>query len=134
VSWSTSPRASSVHWTPEFSKFQADRLGDQFPSIKCSVVGAVLQIRVNRLGDQFPSIKCSVVDAVPRLLTLCHICLLIFEKIFPVKVDVTRPPDGVSDGCMKSCAWQLCGHPLHGLRKGTINWYENSTALTVDNH
>jgi hypothetical protein len=50
-------------------------------------------------------------------LTLWHICLLFIETIFSVKVDMTRPPDGLSDGRMKSCAWQLYSRPLRGLRK-----------------
>ena len=66
-------------------KFRADRLGDQSPSIKCSVVGAVPEFsnwwagrpvperivlggrynpRANRLGDQSPSVECLVVGAV----------------------------------------------------------------------
>ncbi len=41
IDWATSPRASSAWWLVQSLEFRIDRLGDQSPSIKCSVVGAV---------------------------------------------------------------------------------------------
>jgi len=83
TSWSTSPRVYNSRRSIQPADSRTNRLGDQSPSIKRSVVGAVptnlstsprassarwsvhfLKFRVDRLGNQSPSIKCSVVGAV----------------------------------------------------------------------
>jgi len=41
IDLSTSPQACSARWLVQYLDFQTGRLGDQSPSIQCSVVGAV---------------------------------------------------------------------------------------------
>ena len=82
--WSTSPRACSGRCCPQISELADWATSPRAHSARWSVQSPDLQ--TGRLGDQSPSIRCSVVGAVPRNVDPPPIFVCYFEKsILPHK-------------------------------------------------